>query len=545
MRYDPQGRIVTGRGLVPGRGGNQVVRNAYSGLGSLVMLEHAITTSNPRLEEYKTDALGNRYWSRRHGSSLGSEDNPSVRHSSYDAYGRLLRVADPVDSEPFEAMARHDYDEAGRQKARAAHTTRYSGGTPTSSWIQEMHYYNSDGRLVLLERHNDQVEASPGEDNDLIERYRYDAFGRRVLVHTLRGRLACRTAGCESTVRRLAWDGHDLLYETRGPAGDSTTEHPVSSSVVENDRPSGNGHWGAPKAYGTVGYTHAGGIDRPLGLVRMDGTAVLSAFAPHVNWRGLYEVGTDSAGAHVTRSIGWPGKEATAFLGEDQPELPYEWFGSLISEHTDASGLLYRRNRYYDPQTGRFTQPDPIGLAGGLNLYGFAHGDPVNFSDPFGLCPQESDEPCIGQQIRAHIEAKVRSAIETVGEWGNKLKAGLGWLAREAAIQGGIALVTGGSGNAINITGRGLAHVVERHAVRGALNAGKSIFNAAEDIVSLVRGAESVAPVAQSGGRNFQRVVQAGREIGTDVSTGQPTSTYTVITNARNELVTAFPGVPR
>ena len=28
---------------------------------------------------------------------------------------------------------------------------------------------------------------------------------------------------------------------------------------------------------------------------------------------------------------------------------------------------------------------DPIGLAGGLNLYGFAGGDPVNFSDPLGL----------------------------------------------------------------------------------------------------------------------------------------------------------------
>jgi uncharacterized protein RhaS with RHS repeats len=44
------------------------------------------------------------------------------------------------------------------------------------------------------------------------------------------------------------------------------------------------------------------------------------------------------------------------------------------------------RNRYYDPMTGKFTQVDPIGLGGGLNLYGFAQGDPVNFSDPFGLC---------------------------------------------------------------------------------------------------------------------------------------------------------------
>jgi RHS repeat-associated protein len=57
----------------------------------------------------------------------------------------------------------------------------------------------------------------------------------------------------------------------------------------------------------------------------------------------------------------------------------------------DGTGQLYRRNRYYDPGTGRFTQEDPIGLAGGLNLYGYANGDPVNFSDPFGLCPPEDN----------------------------------------------------------------------------------------------------------------------------------------------------------
>ena len=53
----------------------------------------------------------------------------------------------------------------------------------------------------------------------------------------------------------------------------------------------------------------------------------------------------------------------------------------------DPTRALYRRNRSYDPASGRFTQEDPIGLAGGINLYGFAGGDPVNFSDPFGLCP--------------------------------------------------------------------------------------------------------------------------------------------------------------
>jgi RHS repeat-associated protein len=64
------------------------------------------------------------------------------------------------------------------------------------------------------------------------------------------------------------------------------------------------------------------------------------------------------------------------------------WYGSLIGGMTDASGYQYRRNRYFDPTTGRFTQEDPIGLAGGMNLYGFANGDPVSYADPFGLCPK-------------------------------------------------------------------------------------------------------------------------------------------------------------
>ena len=53
------------------------------------------------------------------------------------------------------------------------------------------------------------------------------------------------------------------------------------------------------------------------------------------------------------------------------------WPGSLAVGMRDASCQLCMCNRYNDPKTGQFTQPDPIGLAGGLNNYGFAAGDPV------------------------------------------------------------------------------------------------------------------------------------------------------------------------
>ena len=50
--------------------------------------------------------------------------------------------------------------------------------------------------------------------------------------------------------------------------------------------------------------------------------------------------------------------------------------------------LYYFRARWYNPEAGRWLSKDPIGIAGGLNLYAFCGNNPVNFVDPLGLCSE-------------------------------------------------------------------------------------------------------------------------------------------------------------
>ncbi|MDE2127875.1 MAG: RHS repeat-associated core domain-containing protein [Armatimonadetes bacterium] len=64
---------------------------------------------------------------------------------------------------------------------------------------------------------------------------------------------------------------------------------------------------------------------------------------------------------------------------------PYSGFGSQYGYYSDSeTGLQLLGYRYYDPAEGRFVNRDPIGMAGGVNVYGYVRNDPPVFVDGRG-----------------------------------------------------------------------------------------------------------------------------------------------------------------
>ena len=137
-------------------------------------------------------------------------------------------------------------------------------------------------------------------------------------------------------------------------------------------------------------YVYQPGIDRPLALVttRANGTTLVRAFAQDElgNVIGVL----DPALGTIDQAISYDpwGKPSVTGTLSDSSALMWKgllWQGGIV-------GLSYMRNRWYDPDIGRFMTEDPIGIAGGINKYVFARNDPINGHDPSGLVEEPPDD---------------------------------------------------------------------------------------------------------------------------------------------------------
>ena len=97
---------------------------------------------------------------------------------------------------------------------------------------------------------------------------------------------------------------------------------------------------------------------------------------------GTAQLLVDAAGTVIWQGDAQPFGQVTEVI--NQIDHRFRFPGQMVDPE---SGLYYNWHRFYDPATGRYLSPDPIGLDGGMNLYAYADQNPINYVDPDGLNP--------------------------------------------------------------------------------------------------------------------------------------------------------------
>jgi RHS repeat-associated protein len=176
----------------------------------------------------------------------------------------------------------------------------------------------------------------------LIARYGYDLAGRRIAK-----RVYSSASGGTVAYTRFVYHGDHVAFETdsSGTTGWRYTWGLGTDDLLAARDGAGNHYYPVQDKLGSI-----------RGVVKRDGTVPLvMTFYP-------YGTVLDSAGPGLALRYRWTGREW-------DPE----------------TGWYFFRARYYDPQARRFTQEDPIGYGGGMNLYAYVGGQVLEARDPSGL----------------------------------------------------------------------------------------------------------------------------------------------------------------
>ncbi len=105
-----------------------------------------------------------------------------------------------------------------------------------------------------------------------------------------------------------------------------------------------------------------------------------AAYYFHNDHLGTPQILTNDSQAIAWKAVYTPFGEAVPSI--QTVENPFRFPGQYYDQET---GLHYNYFRYYDPTTGRYVTPDPIGLEGGTNLWPYVANNPGNYIDPSGL----------------------------------------------------------------------------------------------------------------------------------------------------------------
>ncbi|ENW97092.1 RHS repeat-associated core domain-containing protein [Acinetobacter sp. NIPH 298] len=281
---------------------------------------------------------------------------------SYDQQGRLLTESRSNGTSPIYAI-NYDYDKNGNRLSLRA----------TGNHLQPsatVDYAYTGNKLTSLKKNGMAQSINYTENAELYIGSvvpSYDYAGRR------------RGEGTSTTINRyMSYNANNERTLT------SLANARINSAIqfVYDEKSRLLGEYTASGAP-VVEYIWLG--DKPIAAVYGSG----------VNTK-IYYIVTDAQNTprrlvdSSTQAIVW-GWDSTAFgLGQPQGNIVFNL--RFSGQYYDATiGQFYNHNRYYNPELGRYMEPDPIGLEGGLNPYAYAGSNPVMNVDPSGLIFRPSE----------------------------------------------------------------------------------------------------------------------------------------------------------
>jgi RHS repeat-associated protein len=298
---------------------------------------------------------------------------------AYDAAGNLIQAADTRAPDADTAGTRevtgtllrtagrtsYEYDGQGRLTRKTLRTL--SGGRKTWSFG-----YDAYDRLT-------ETTTPDGAR----WRYQYDPLGRRT---------AKRQLGPDDTVMSqitFTWSGATLVEESQVLSSSPTLEvttwdyEPGSWRPITQDR----------RTYYAAAAQEV--IDRQFHAIVTDVTGTPTELV-------------DPGGAVAWRRRAGLWGESIGDSAEEATRCPLRFPGQY---HDQETGLAYNFTRYYDPDTGRYTTPDRLGLAPSPNQHAYV-ANPQRAIDPLGLAELGPFPNRMGGSLSSELALAERLGVE-------------------------------------------------------------------------------------------------------------------------------------
>lgn len=387
-QYDELGNLTRTQ-LPDGRWLNRL----YYGSGHL----HQINLDGQVISDFERDRL--------HREVLRTQGRISTR-SEYDRGGRLrARLQHPTQAQGNPALELHKHFEFDPGDNLIGRMKRQPHGQD-----RQLLHYDASGLIIASQNRANGQDETFGYDaaanlldpsrpsgglvrhNKLLtyqdKRYRYDGFGRMIEKRSTSRGLQLFTYDAEHRlveVRNQGAAGQTLVRMSYDPFGRRVAKSLYDSQgqLLEQTHFTWDGMQLLQERSSRLDslYIYAPDSDEPLARVDGQGAAQKVRYY-HNDFSGLPEQLTEVDGHNVWKASyriwGNTWEEAREPYYIEEQNLRFQ--GQYLDREI---GLHYNTFRFYDPDVGRFTTPDPIGLDGGLNLYLYAP-NPFGWIDPLG-----------------------------------------------------------------------------------------------------------------------------------------------------------------